>query len=146
MDNLIIDFLDKQPVASLSCVNENCEPYSFSCFFAFCKQNNLLYFKSSENSYHINLLLKNRAVSGTVLPKSLNTLKFTGIQFRGVLLNANDILSKGALIKYHQKFPFAFAVPGTVFTIQLNQIKMTGSILGKRQKLEWSRTESNIEV
>ena len=146
MDNQIIDFLEKQSVASLSCVDENCEPYSFCCFFAFCRKNNLLCFKSSEKSYHINLLLKNHAVSGTVLPKIVNILKFKGIQMSGVMLDSNDVLSGDGIVKYHQKFPFALAVPGTVFTIQLNHVKMTGSILGKRQKLEWSRTESDIEV
>lgn len=130
-------------MASICCITGKGEPYSFSCFYAFCSETQLLFFKSSTTSYHINLLLKNHTVSGTVLPDSLNTIKFRGIQFIGKLVDANKIPENNAAKKYHQKFPFAIAVSGTVFTIELSQVKMTGSILGKRQKFEWQRNIEN---
>ena len=146
MDENIIEFLRKQTAASVSCVNEIGEPYSFSCFFAFNSGDNLLYFKSSDTSYHVGLLLKNPPVSGTVMPDKLNAIKFKGIQFSGHILNMDEALCDDASKKYHQKFPFALAISGTVYTIQLDYIKMTGSILGKMQKMSWQRAVEESAV
>lgn len=139
MDKPIIKFLRTQTAASICCVNENGEPYSFSCFYAFNERNNLLYFKSSDTAYHIKLLMKNHAVSGTVLPDRLNILKFNGIQFRGSLLDFNDAICDDASMHYHKRFPFALTITGTVRTIQPDLIKMTGSLLGKMQKWHWQK-------
>ena len=145
MGKKIIDFLSKQTVASISCIKENGQPYSFSCFYVFNREDNLFYFKSSDTSYHISLLLKNHAVSGTVLPDKLNTLKFNGIQFSGQLLDLSTSLCDDAATHYHKTFPVALTIPGTVRTIQLNVISMTSSLLGRMQKVQWQR-EANQRV
>ena len=139
MDKKIIEFLSKQTAASISCINENGQPYSFSCFYAFNSKDNLLCFKSSDTTYHIKLLMKNHAVSGTVLPDKLNTLRFNGIQFSGHLLDFSNAFCDDASTHYHKRFPLALTIPGTVRTIQLDVISMTASLLGKMQKLHWQR-------
>lgn len=137
----IADFLEKQTAASISCVNEINEPYSFSCFFVYNRKENLLYYKSSPLAFHSLLILNNRKVAGTILPDKLSRLFFKGVQFTGEVLASHHPLCKDASNKYHFKLPMATAVPGEVFTIKLNQLKMSNSNFGVVQKLTWKREE-----
>jgi len=138
----IADFLEKQTAASISCVNEINEPYSFSCFFVYNRKENLLYYKSSPAAYHSKILLKNPKVAGTIMPDKLNKLFIKGVQFTGEVLDQHHPLCKDAGSKYHFKVPVATAIPGEVWTIQLNQLKMSNNTLGVLQKLSWKREEN----
>lgn len=141
MDERILTFLKKQTAASFCCVNEINEPYSFSCFFAFNGKENLLYYKSNSSAYHSKILLQNPKVSGTIMPDKLNKLAVKGIQFTGVVLAENDPLCMDAFKNYHFRFPLAIAIPGVVWTIQLNQLKMTDNVPGIFKKHSWQREE-----
>jgi uncharacterized protein YhbP (UPF0306 family) len=141
MDYKIIDFLKKQTSASVSCVNEMLEPYSFSCFFAFNAEQKLLYYKSAPSSYHSRILSNQPKVAGTIMPDKLNKLAIRGIQFTGDLLPDNDPLCKHAADIYYRKFPIGLAIPGIVYTIRLEQLKMTNNIVGMMEKLSWQREE-----
>ena len=144
MNDKILSFFKKQTAASICCVNEANEPYSFSCFFAFNSTEKLLYFKSSANAYHSRILLQNRKVSGTIMPDKLNKLAVKGIQFTGVLLSQDDPLSQGASKNYYSAHPLAIAIPGLVWTIQLQQVKMTDNVPGIFKKHTWQREEAEI--
>ncbi len=139
MNIKIVDFLENQTAASICCITEINEPHSFSCFFSFNSTEKLLYFKSSESAYHSRIILKNPKVSGTIMPDKLNKLAIKGIQFTGEVLDLNNSLCKNASKNYHHKFPFAVAIPGIVWTIQLDQLKMTNNVLGIFEKLHWQR-------
>ena len=140
----IADFLEKQTAASISCVNEINEPYSFSCFYVYNRKENLLYYKSSPAAYHSRILLKNQKVAGTIMPDKLNKLFIKGVQFTGEVLPHNHPACEDAGSKYYFKLPMATAIPGDVWTIQLNQLKMTNNNLGVVQKLAWQRKENVI--
>ena len=142
MEERILTFLKKQTAASICCVNEINEPYSFSCFFVFNETKNLLYYKSTTSAYHSKILLQNPKVSGTIMPDKLNKLAVKGIQFTGVVLNEDNPLSVGAFKNYHTRFPMAIAIPGEVWAIQLNQLKMTDNVPGIFKKHSWRREES----
>lgn len=137
----IADFLEKQTAASVSCVNEINEPYSFSCFFVYNRKENLLYYKSSPAAYHSRILSINPRVAGTIMPDKLNRLFIKGVQFTGEVLADNHPLCKNAASNYHFKLPMATAIPGMVCTIQLNELKMTNNNLGIVQKLSWQRED-----
>ena len=139
MNEKITHFLQTQTCCSISCLDEEGNPYCFSCYFSFDAEAGTLSFKSSVDSYHASLLLKNPKVSGTVLPDKLNKLSIKGIQFRGICISADTILSQEASAKYHKRHPLALAIKGTVYTIQLNQIKMTDSSMGFGKKLYWEK-------
>ena len=141
MNLKIVDFLKRQTAASISCVNEINQTYSFSCFFAFNSIDKLLYFKSPESSYHSRMILQNPKVSGTIMPDKLNKLAIKGIQFIGEALNFNDPLCKEASKNYYHKFPVAVAISGVVWTIRLDQLKMTNNVMGIFEKLSWQREE-----
>lgn len=139
MNEKINLFLQKQTCSSISCIDEEGSPYCFSCYFYFNADTGTLSFKSSTDSYHANLLRNNPNVAGTVLPDKLNKLSTKGIQFRGILLNTDDELARDAASKYHRHHPLALALKGEVYTIKLNQIKMTDSSMGFGKKIHWDR-------
>lgn len=142
MNEIIIHFLSQQTCATIGCSDEQGKPYCFNCFYAFNKEEALVYFKSSAETRHGQMMQKNKHVSGTVLPDKINKLIIKGLQLEGVILDEDHPLSKNAEAKYHLKHPMALAMPGEVWTLQLNAIKMTDSTLGFGKKICWNRSEA----
>jgi len=64
-----------------------------------------------------------------------------GMQFEGVILPAEHPLTKDAAAYYYKKNPVAVAMPGEVWTIQINSLKLTDNNFGFGKKLTWSREE-----
>lgn len=103
-----------------------------------------MYFKSSTDTYHMSLLLKDPVVSGTILPDKLQQLAIRGIQFQGIMLPAHDERTKEAYKNYHKAFPFALMISGDVWAIQLDKIKMVDNAKGFKHKTSWSRSEALV--
>ena len=135
----IIEFVENQKCLSLCCIKPNGLPYCFSCYFAFNYDEMLLYFKSSTDTNHIQHLKLNQNIAGTILPDKLTFLVVKGIQFDGNLILDDVIKLNKASKYYHKKYPFALAIPGEVWTIQIDSIKMTDSTKGFGTKLHWKR-------
>lgn len=131
-----------QRVATICCVDEENRPYCFSCFYAFDAEKQLIYFKSSPATRHAVLLNQRPFVSGTIQPDRLNPLAIKGVQFNGeVLINQNGSPDRASGV-YHKKYPFAVAITGEMWTIQVDMIKMTDNTLSFGKKLIWQRKES----
>ena len=139
MNKTIIQFIKEQTCAGICCIDKAGKPYCFSCYYAFNAEKGLLYFKSSRESHHAALLLNNPAVAGTILPDKLSALVVKGLQFEGILLDGADPMAKNASVFYHKTKPMALAVPGEVWTVQIDSIKMTDSTLGFGKKIKWER-------
>ncbi len=137
MDNLIIDFLEGQKLASICCIDEHGHPQCFTCFYAFDKKRKLLYFKTSVSTLHFGLLKNNPVVAGTIQADQFNPLALKGIQFTGKAFNGSDEPHKGGGGFYHRKYPFALAVPGEMWTVHLDFIKLTDNSLGFGKKITW---------
>jgi uncharacterized protein YhbP (UPF0306 family) len=137
MNEHIVDFIQKQKVATLCCVDEEKAPYCFSCFFAFDEVKHLLYFKTSASSHHGRLLQQNGRVSGTINPDKLNSLAIKGIQFSGQVVEPDDSVTADASAIYHKKYPFAYAMKGDIWTVRVTTIKMTDNTLGFGKKITW---------
>lgn len=141
MNERIADFIKHQRVATVCCVDEQNVPHCFSCFYAFDEERQLIYFKSGANAHHSQILLENSAVAGTIQQDKLNSLAIKGIQFSGKIVNAKaDICSKAESV-YHKRFPFALTMPGEMWTIQPEVIKMTDNTLSFGKKLHWQLHE-----
>lgn len=138
----IIEFIDSQKCLSLCCQKPNGLPYCFSCFFAFNSNEMMLYFKSSSDTNHIEYLKLNQLLAGTILPDKLRNLVVQGIQFEGKLILDDEIKLKKASRIYHKKYPFALVIPGEVWTIEIESIKMTDSTKGFGTKLHWFKENS----
>lgn len=146
MDETIIQFLEQQNCASVCCIDEEGKPYCFSCFYAFNRQEGLIYFKSSANSHHARLMKNNPVVAGTVLPDKLNLLTIKGIQFEAIVLDTQLPLVKKGVTSYFKKHPAALVMPGEIWALQIEHIKMTDSTLGFGKKIIWNRAEKMEEA
>ncbi|MBK7562649.1 MAG: hypothetical protein IPQ06_05175 [Chitinophagaceae bacterium] len=141
MNDRISKFIEKQTCANVCCVDEKSNPYCFSCFYAFHSGKGLLYFKSSSSAHHSSIIANNRLIAGTILPDKLNTVLVKGIQFEGVVLPEEHPYGSDASGQYHKKFPMALMIPGEIWIIQINSIKMTDSAIGFGKKITWNREE-----
>lgn len=141
MNETIIHFLQQNTCASVCCIDEVGKPYCFSCFYAFNRQEGLIYFKSSSNSHHTRLLKKNPFVAGTVLPDKLNKLTSRGIQFEATVLDTQHPGVKKGLNNYYKKHRAALAMPGEIWVLQIEYLKMTDNTLGFGKKIIWNRAQ-----
>lgn len=141
MNERIIRFIEEQTCATICCTDEHGNPYCFNCFYAFNKENSLLYFKSSADTHHARLLAKRPAIAGTILPGKLNKVITMGIQLQGEILNNSHPLAEAAALNYHKRHPIAFTIKGEVYAILLSNIKMKDSHLGFGNSIVWKRNE-----
>ncbi len=137
----ILDFMENQTCASICCIDQHGKPYCFNCYYAIHADDVYLYFKSSPDTYHGISIQNNPIVSGTILPDKLNKLITKGIQFTGTVISADGSSAITASSSYHKKYPVGLLIPGQVFTIRIETIKMTDSSLGFGKKLAWKRAE-----
>lgn len=145
MKDKIDKFIGQQTCAGVCCVDDKGNPYCFSCFYSYNSAETLLYYKSSHDTQHSAMLLKNPVVAGTILPDELNLLQIRGIQFEGIVLSDNYSMTRRASAHYYGKHPVALGVPGEIWTIQINSIKFTDSTLGFGKKIIWKRTEQPVK-
>jgi uncharacterized protein YhbP (UPF0306 family) len=68
-------------------------------------------------------------------------LAIKGIQFTGTLMDQANELCADAASLYHKRFPFALTMPGEIWTVRLEVIKMTDNTLSFGKKIHWSLNE-----
>jgi uncharacterized protein YhbP (UPF0306 family) len=139
MDKIITEFIDRQKTATICCLDDESNPYCFSVFYVFDRLERRLYFKSSASSNHAHYLLRNKRIAGTIMPDKLNMLSIRGAQFTGIIMENTVSLHHHASSLYHKKIPLALAMPGDVWSIQLETIKMTDNTIGLGKKICWQR-------
>ena len=142
MDKKIVEFLKNQNCATVCCTDKAGKPYCFSCFYAFDSNNGILYIKSSANSQHAVMMKSNPSIAGTVLPDKLNKLAVKGIQFNAEILDSTAPEVQEGAQNYFTKHPVALLMPGELWALQINHIKMTDNTLGFGHKTIWSRSET----
>lgn len=144
MNEQIKKFILEQTCASICCADTTGKPYCFSCFYAFYVQNGFLYYKSSPDTRHSQIILQHPLVAGTILPNKLNKLHIRGLQFEGEVLPFTSSDAKEAASHYYNTYPLARAVGGEIWTIQINSIKYTDNSLGFGKKIAWQRENEII--
>ena len=139
MQTEIIEFMESYKVATLCCASTDGEPYCFHCFYVYDARLGMLFFKSSDQTEHVRMLALNPHLSGSILPDKAEFLTLKGLQFCGIL--HQEPLPNGlkAADVYHKKFPFALAMPGKVWCVEITMVKLTDNtrIFGK--KLRWDK-------
>ena len=141
MDDVITYFLQNQSVVTICCSDEYSNPYCFPCFYAFNAKKGLLYFKTSSSSYHFSLLAKKPEIAGSILPDKLNVLALKGVQFEGIVLPPDHFLMNNSSGCYYHKYPLALIIPGEVYAVQVNGIRMNDGAKGFGKKITWQRTQ-----
>jgi uncharacterized protein YhbP (UPF0306 family) len=138
IDKEILGFIAENKVATICCVDNNA-PYCFNCYYSFMEKEGILVYKSSIGTHHEGLLNKNGQVAGTIIPEQLEVAVIKGIQFQGELLTDSFDLTMKASAAYYLKFPFALAVPGKIYAIEMQTMKFTDNTKGFAHKQAWSR-------
>ncbi len=141
MKENIKQFIFKQTCVTVCCADKLGNPYCFSCFYAYDDEAGFLYYKSSQDTRHSAMLLNNSVIAGTILPDKLNLLQIKGIQFEGEVLSHDHPQTKHASSHYYKRHPMAIAMPGEIWTIQINTIKFTDNSFGLVNKVSWNRNE-----
>jgi uncharacterized protein YhbP (UPF0306 family) len=141
MEKRIVDFIQGNKIVTICCTDGNNRPYCFQCFYAFEQKNCLLFFKSSSQTFHANLLSKNANIAGSILPEKMEFLALKGIQVTGTVLYNEIPGDINPQLYYHKKFPLALSKPGDVWCIQLEMIKMTDNTHVFGKKLMWNKAE-----
>ncbi|MCK6649327.1 MAG: pyridoxamine 5'-phosphate oxidase family protein [Bacteroidia bacterium] len=138
MDERIISFIKAQTALTFATVKDDI-PYCATCYYAFIPEWNCLVIKSGPETQHIQQALVNNNIAGTIVPDKLLKTKVQGLQFQGTfIVPENDMLSD-AKSAYYVKYPFAIAIPGELWVLDLTSLKFTDNTLGFGKKLKWNK-------
>jgi uncharacterized protein YhbP (UPF0306 family) len=143
MDANIIEFLKKQTVMTLATCKSNV-PHCAMCFYVYDEEHKFIVFKSKPTTEHVQQALANNKVSGSILPDKFIPAKTSGIQFYGTFYKDDKNKHAFAAHHYYRKYPFAAAMPGELWIIELDKIVFTDATLGFGKKREWVRSEPEM--
>lgn len=135
----IKEFLEESQIASVCFVDDIGSPYCINCFYAIDYENGLLVFKSSLGTSHHAMIKEKGKIAGTILPNEVNTLKIKGLQFQGEITGQGLISDFKCSATYYKKYPFALAMPGYIWAISLDKMKLTDNTLVFGNKEKWER-------
>ena len=130
-------FLSKHHLLSLATSVEN-RPQSASLFYAYNSEEVTFIVASDTKTEHIQNILINSNVSGTVAMETDEVGKIEGMQFKAEMYMVSH--EEGAL--YFKAFPFAKVMNPQLWSIVLEDIKLTDNRLGFGKKLYWKRADS----
>lgn len=105
-------------------------------FYAYDEVNQGFIVASDETTEHMGNVSQNAHVAGTVALETKTVGKIQGIQFSGVMQKAE----KREAELYFGAFPYARIMNPTLWTIRLDEVKMTDNTLGFGKKISWKRS------
>jgi len=129
-------FLAKHHLLSLATMKQN-RLHSASLFYVYDSETVSFIVASDTKTEHIQNVIANRDVSGTVALETDEVGKIQGIQFTAKMQEATK--EEGVL--YFKAFAYAKVMRPTLWLITLETIKMTDNRLGFGKKLYWNRSE-----
>ena len=137
-DKKITDFIKKHHVLTLA-TSVNDLPYCANCFYAYLENENMFVFTSDNETKHVQDVLHNNYVGGSVVLETRVVGKIQGIQFNGKMYLPEDSLKKKARKIYMKRFPFAQLMKTQLWVVDLDFIKLTDNRLGFGKKLIWRK-------
>lgn len=145
MDKKIESFLESQKNLTL-CTSVDNTPHCASCFYAYVSEGHFVVFKSDRKTKHICNAFINDKVAGTIIPNidKIGTIK--GIQFIGKFIVPTGVFVEQMKKKYYGKYPFALALAGDLWGIELQSVKMIDNTLGFGKKLSWEKSVSIKQI
>jgi len=126
-------FLQEHHVLSLATCSQT-EPSACNLFYTYDKDTNSFIVASSEDTNHIQHILQNSLVAGTVVLETKTIGKIQGVQFKGEFVSLEDSSLKKL---YFKTFPYALAMNPKLWQIKINYFKMTDNRLGFGKKIIW---------
>lgn len=137
-DKRIKTFINKHHVLTLAS-SENNNSWCANCFYSYMENENYLIVTSDIETKHIQNIINNNIVSGSIVLETNIIGKIQGIQFVGKMYKPDEKLQKKVKTSYLKRFPIATLMNTTLWVIELNYIKMTDNSLGFGKKLIWDK-------
>jgi uncharacterized protein YhbP (UPF0306 family) len=135
-ENRVVDFIRKHHVLTLATSVES-NPWCANCFYVYLEDENCFVFTSDDATKHVQDVLINAKVAGSVVLETSVVGKIQGIQFCGFIEIPRGELAEKAKSSYLKRFPFAILMKTSLWVVKLNYIKMTDNRLGFGKKLIW---------
>lgn len=137
-DKKIIDFIKKHHVLTLATSTDNI-PYCANCFYVYLEDENMFVFTSDNDTKHVQDVLQNSYVGGSVVLETSIIGKIQGIQFNGKMYLPKGDLKKKAKKTYIKRYPFAVLMKTQLWVVEPDFIKLTDNRLGFGKKLIWKK-------
>ena len=134
----IVEFINEHHVLTLATSKDN-NPWCANCFYVYLEEENCFVFTSDDKTKHIEDVLMNSNVAGSVVLETKTVGKIQGIQIRGIMEIPKDELAKKAKRTYLKKFPYAVLMKTSLWVLHLDYVKMTDNRLGFGKKLIWEK-------
>ena len=131
--NKIVSFLNEHHVVSLATLGDS-GPSVCNLFYAFDEKEISFVVASSDDTLHIQNILKNQRVAGSVVLETKSVGKIQGLQFEG---NFRTLEDKALKKLYFKTFPYALAMNPKLWQIKIDFFKLTDNTLGFGKKLIW---------
>jgi len=139
-DNLkkIVSFLDEHHVMSLATLGDSGLSVC-NLFYAFDEKKISFVVASSDDTTHIQNILKNPSVAGSVVLETKTVGKIQGLQFDGIFTPLED---KALKKLYFKTFPYALAMNPKLWQIKIDYFKLTDNTLSFGKKLIWQEVSA----
>ena len=134
----ISTFIAKHHVMSLASSSSDDELSVCNLFYTYDADKYSFVVASSNDTTHIQNILKNSKVAGTIVLETKTVGKIQGLQFRGSFLPLDDSNLKKL---YFETFPYALAMNPTLWQIKIDYLKFTDNRLGFGKKIIWHKSK-----
>ena len=138
IDKRIVKFINKHHVLTLATCSEN-EPWCSNCFYIYLEDLNLFVFTSDDSTKHIQDILTQDLVAGSIVLETSVIGKIRGIQFQGIIWKPEKQLLKKVKTAYLKKFPIAMLMKTSLWVVEPSLLKFTDNRLGFGKKLIWRK-------
>lgn len=132
-DEKILNFIKNNNVLTLCTQSDSAGIHCCSCFYVLVGYD--LIFASSDATLHVQHFLQDKNISGTINTNITTIPKIIGIQYKGIVDEANEEQKK----MYQKKYPVAKIMDTKYWKIELTNIKYTDNTLGFGKKTVWNK-------
>ncbi|OCG08978.1 hypothetical protein A9G13_02670 [Gilliamella sp. wkB178] len=141
----ISKFIQQQHVLSLSVILPDQQPWACNAFYVFDQDLLNLYLLSELKTVHAKAMLNNPMVAGTICLTPKSVAQIQGVQFQAIASQLTGQAADCAYQLYYQAFPFARIIKAPIWSLQLQQIKMTNNLIGFAHKTYWQRDRGDLD-
>lgn len=136
LEKKISEFITKHHLLTLSTISSDQSSSCCNLFYAFDEIEISFIVASEYKSEHIQNILKNSKVSGTIAQETKIVGRIQGVQFKAQMKLSEYEEDKE---RYFKNFPYAKVMNPTLWKIELESLKFTDNTLGFGRKLIWQR-------
>jgi uncharacterized protein YhbP (UPF0306 family) len=137
-DKKICKFIDKHHVLTLATTSGQ-KPWCCNCFYAYNSETQHFVFTSEEQTRHIDEVLKNPYVAGSIVLETKIVGKIQGLQFEGKVFKITGEQENSLKSIYIRRFPFVILKDTPFWGIEILYMKYTDNRLGFGKKIIWNK-------